>query len=162
MIRTELSKATAEEPCSPITDIWIERSESSSSSAIYRTRRALSRRVPEPMILREEGSGSMKAAGTFLANAGYSEKDLLVAARTNDPEAIKNLVAQGLGISMISSKAAVNYSRENRLLVFPFPEVSGRRTLYIAKRKHAVLPEGTKEFFQYVKQFYTAKQAGQQ
>ena len=116
----------------------------------------------EPMILREEGSGSMKAAGTFLANAGYSEKDLLVAARTNDPEAIKNLVAQGLGISMISSKAAENYSRENRLLVFPFPEVSGRRTLYIAKRKHAVLPEGTKEFFQYVKQFYTAKQAGQQ
>ena len=99
----------------------------------------------EPMILREEGSGSMKAAGTFLANAGYSEKDLRVAARTNDPEAIKNLVAQGLGISMISSKAAENYSRENRLLVFPFPEVSGRRTLYIAKRKHAVLPEGTKE-----------------
>ena len=116
----------------------------------------------EPMILREEGSGSMKAAGTFLANAGYSEKDLRVAARTNDPEAIKNLVAQGLGISMISSKAAENYSRENRLLVFPFPEVSGRRTLYIAKRKHAVLPEGTKEFFQYVRQFYTAKEAVRQ
>ena len=109
----------------------------------------------EPVILREEGSGSLKAANTFLANAGYSEGDLRVAARTNDPEAIKNLVAQGLGISMISSKAAENYSRENRLLVFSFPEISGRRTLYIATRKHAVLPECAKDFLRYLKQFYT-------
>ena len=109
----------------------------------------------EPVILREEGSGSLKAANTFLANAGYTENDLNVAARTNDPEAIKNLVAQGLGISMISSKAAENYSRENRLLVFSFPEISGRRTFYIATRKHAALPENARVFIQYLKRFYT-------
>ena len=109
----------------------------------------------EPVILREEGSGSLKAANTFLANAGYTENDLNVAARTNDPEAIKNLVAQGLGISMISSKAAENYSRENRLLVFSFPEISGRRTFYIATRKHAALPENARDFIQYLKRFYT-------
>ncbi len=111
----------------------------------------------EPVILREEGSGSLKAANTFLANAGYSERDLHVAARTNDPEAIKNLVAQGLGISMISSKAAENYSRENRLLVFSFPEISGSRLLYIATRKHAALPERTKDFIRYLKQFYSPR-----
>ena len=109
----------------------------------------------EPVILREEGSGSLKAANTFLMNAGITEKDLHIAARTNDPEAIKNLVAQGLGISMISSKAAENYSRENRLLVFRFPEVSGRRRLYIATRKHTVLPPYAREFYQYVRQFYS-------
>ena len=107
-----------------------------------------------PVILREEGSGSLKAADTFLARAGFSEKDLHVAARTNDPEAIKNLVAQGLGISMISSKAAENYSRENRLLVFSFPEISGSRTLYIATRKHAVLGERARDFLRYIRQFY--------
>ena len=111
----------------------------------------------EPVILREEGSGSLKAANTFLANAGYSENDLHVAARTNDPEAIKNLVARGLGISMISSKAAEDYSRENRVLVFSFPEISGRRTLYIATRKHAALPERAKDFLRYLKQFYTER-----
>lgn len=111
----------------------------------------------EPVILREEGSGSLKAANTFLANAGYSESDLHVAARTNDPEAIKNLVARGLGISMISSKAAEDYSRENRVLVFSFPEISGRRTLYIATRKHAALPERAKDFLRYLKQFYTER-----
>ena len=108
----------------------------------------------EPVILREEGSGSLKAANTFLARAGYAEEDLHVAARTNDPETIKNLVVQGLGISMISSKAAENYSRENRLLVFSFPEISGRRTLYIATRKHAALPERAEGFLRYLRQFY--------
>lgn len=108
-----------------------------------------------PVILREEGSGSLKAADLFLAKAGISEKELHVAARTNDPEAIKNLVASGLGISMISSKAAENYSRENRLLVFSFPEISGRRRFYIVKKKHAVLPDRVKDFLQGLKQFYS-------
>ena len=111
----------------------------------------------EPVILREEGSGSLKAANTFLLNAGYSEDDLRVAARTNDPEAIKNLVAQGLGISMISSKAAENYSRENRLLVFSFPEISGRRLLYIVTRKHSVLSERAEDFLRYLRQFYSGR-----
>ena len=114
----------------------------------------------EPVILREEGSGSLKAADAFLAKAGYDENSLQIAARTNDPEAIKNLVVQGLGISMISSKAAENYSRENRLLVFSFPEISGRRLLYIATRKNAVFPEGAKAFYRYLKQFYAGGQPG--
>ena len=108
----------------------------------------------EPVILREEGSGSLKAANTFLANAGYSEEELHVAARTNDPEAIKNLVAQGLGISMISSKAAENYSRENRLLVFSFPEISGSRLLYIATRRHASISERAADFLRFLRLFY--------
>ena len=108
----------------------------------------------EPVILREEGSGSLKAADTFLANAGFSGKDLHVAARTNDPEAIKNLVVQGLGISMISSRAAEDYVRENRLLRFDFPEISGRRLFYIVTKKHAVLPECAKDFLRYLRQFY--------
>ena len=108
----------------------------------------------EPVILREEGSGSLKAADAFLAKAGYSAGSLHVAARTNDPEAIKNLVAQGLGISMISSKAAENYSRENRLLVFTFPEISGKRQFYITTRKHAPLPECARDFLRFLRQFY--------
>ena len=108
----------------------------------------------EPVILREEGSGSLKAANTFLANAGYSEADLQIAARTNDPETIKNLVVQGKGISMISSKAAEDYSRENRLLVFSFPEISGRRTLYIATRKHT---EPVQSFLRFLRAFYAPR-----
>ena len=111
----------------------------------------------EPVILREEGSGSLKAANTFLANAGYPEADLQIAARTNDPETIKNLVARGMGISMISSKAAEDYSRENRLLVFSFPEISGRRTLYIATRKHTEAAEPVQSFLRFLRAFYAPR-----
>ena len=116
----------------------------------------LQRLFEEPVILREEGSGSLKAADTFLANAGYAEKDLRVAARTNDPEAIKNLVVSGLGISMISSRAAENYSRENRLLVFSFPEISSRRRFYIATRKLTSLPEYARDFLRCLRQYYSS------
>ena len=107
-----------------------------------------------PIILREEGSGSLKAADAFLMNAGCSVDELHVAARTNDPEAIKNLVVQGLGISLISSRAAENYSRENRLLVFAFPEISGRRQFYTAVKKSAVLPECAEDFLRYLRRYY--------
>ena len=108
----------------------------------------------EPVILREEGSGSLKAADTFLEKAGYSATDLHVAARSNDPEAIKNLVVQGLGISMISSRAAENYSRENRLLVFAFPEFSARRQFYIITKKHTPLPECARDFVRYLRPYF--------
>ena len=108
----------------------------------------------EPVILREEGSGSLKAADRFLSNAGYSGRDLRISARTNDPETIKNLVASGLGISLISSKAAEDYSRENRLLVFSFPGASGFRQFYIIRKKNAVIPECARDFHHYIKQFY--------
>ena len=111
----------------------------------------------EPVILREEGSGSLKAADAFLVNAGYDGDELRVAARTNDPEAIKNLVAGGMGISMISSKAAEDYSRENRLLVFSFPEISGRRTLYIATRKHTEAAEPVQSFLRFLRAFYAPR-----
>ena len=114
----------------------------------------LERLFQEPVILREEGSGSLKAANTFLESAGFSEGNLKVAARTNDPEAIKNLVVQGLGISMISSRAAENYSRENRVLVFRFPEISGKRKFYIVTKKQAVLSERARDFLKYLKHFY--------
>ena len=114
----------------------------------------LQRLFEEPVILREEGSGSLKAADAFLAKAGYDGGELRVAARTNDPEAIKNLVAGGMGISMISSKAAEDYSRENRVLVFDFPEISGSRQFYIATRKHVVLSASAERFLRFVKEFY--------
>lgn len=63
----------------------------------------------EPVILREEGSGSGKSAGRFLEKMGIKEEKLHVAARINDQESIKNLVAGGLGISIVSEKAVKDY-----------------------------------------------------
>ncbi|MBQ0058425.1 MAG: LysR family transcriptional regulator [Lachnospiraceae bacterium] len=108
----------------------------------------------EPIILRENGSGSQKRASMLLETFGISEDSLNVVARLNDQEAIKNMVAGGLGISIISEKAASRLIREKRLLSFNLPDDSSVRHLYVAHRKGFVLSNDTKDFIKFLKNFY--------
>ena len=84
-----------------------------------------------------------------------SESMLRITARINDPEAIKNLVAGGLGVSIISEKAAHNFIQEKRLLGFQLPD-SGTRTLYISWRRNCELEKHIQEFRDFVTQKYQA------
>ena len=106
--------------------------------------------LQEPLILREKGSGSEKLAEQFLAGSGIAEKDLHVVARVNDQEAIKNLVAGGLGVSLISERAAQNFLLEKRLLAFPLPEGMSARSLYIVYRRNYILPSYVQEFLRFI------------
>ena len=108
----------------------------------------------EPVILREKGSGSKKSADYFIESLGLSENDLNIIALINDPESIKNLVAGGLGISVISEKAAQNLQHEKSILVFPLPENTARRQLYIVFHKDYIYSDYMKAFIKYVKYFY--------
>ncbi|WP_444344920.1 selenium metabolism-associated LysR family transcriptional regulator [Phascolarctobacterium succinatutens] len=106
----------------------------------------------EPLILREKGSGSKKMADNFLAHSGISEDELQIIARVNDQETIKNLVAGGMGISIISEKAAHNFLLEKRLLAFELPQAFSERSLYLIYRKNYLLPSYVKEFFGFISQ----------
>ena len=99
---------------------------------------ALEELLREPMILREEGSGSKKSADRFLERMGVKEGQLQITARINDQEAVKNLVAQGLGVSIISERAARNFCEEKRELLFELPEAAARRSLYLLPHKSCV------------------------
>lgn len=116
--------------------------------------------LKEPIILREKGSGSKKTADSFLESAGLSEDDLHVTARVNDQEAIKNLVAGGLGISIISEKAAHNFLEERRLLEFELPEYSSSRNLYLAYRKNHGTQSHVSAFAEFVKKMYAKQDTG--
>lgn len=110
--------------------------------------------LKEPMILREEGSGSGKSVNRFLTKMGISEEELHVAARMNDQESIKNLVAGGLGVSVVSEKAVEDYLLSKRLLKFDLPgELSGR-ALYIVYQKDFILKEFVQEFIQFLMHHY--------
>ena len=104
----------------------------------------------EPLILREKGSGSKKMADNFLAHSGISEDELQIIARVNDQETIKNLVASGMGISIISEKAAHNFLQEKRLLAFELPQAFSERSLYLIYRKNYLLPSYVKEFLGFI------------
>jgi DNA-binding transcriptional LysR family regulator len=110
--------------------------------------------LKEPMILREKGSGSKKSADYFLESVGVSEKDLHITARVNDQEAIKNLVAGGLGISIISERAARNFLVEKRLLMFELPDCTATRNLYLIYRREYILPGCVQEFIQFLEKYY--------
>ena len=106
----------------------------------------------EPLILREKGSGSKKMADNFLAHSGIAENELQIVARVNDQETIKNLVAGGMGISIISEKAAHNFLLEKRLLAFELPQAFSERSLYLIYRKNYLLPSYVNEFLTFIGQ----------
>ena len=110
--------------------------------------------LKEPVILREKGSGTKKAADVFLEKEGISEKELKVVAYMNDPEAIKNSVAAGLGISIVSKKAAQNLVMAKRLLSFDFSEDTFGRKFYIIFKKDYVLPPFISTFINYIQNYY--------
>ena len=108
----------------------------------------------EPMLLREKGSGSKKCISSYFERVGVDENDLIITARLNDQESIKNLVAGGLGISIISEKAAEDAVKAGHLLTFPLPEAGARRYLYVACRRGAPMSGQTLQFVSFVKNFY--------
>lgn len=110
--------------------------------------------VKNPIIMRENGSGSLKSADFFLESMGISEDELSVVARMNDQESIKNMVAGGLGVSIISEKAAKNFVEEKRILSFELPGQVATRSLYYIYHKNYILKPYVKEFMQYLEKYY--------
>lgn len=109
--------------------------------------------LKQPMILREGSSGSQRTADRFLESMGISEEQFHVVARINDQEAIKNMVAGGLGISFISERAAQNFVEEKRIMKFDLPE-HNVRDLYLAHRREYILPAHVKDFLSFVQKKY--------
>lgn len=108
----------------------------------------------EPVILREEGSGSGKSANKFLEKMGIKEEEMHIAARVNDQESIKNLVAGGLGVSIVSEKAVKDYVASKRLLQFELPEDYAGRALYIVWQKNYILKDCVNEFIRFLERYY--------
>ena len=108
----------------------------------------------EPMLLREKGSGSKKCVSAYFEQMGVDENDLTITARLNDQESIKNLVAGGLGISIISEKAAEDAVKSGRLMTFRLPQGEAQRRLYVACRRGAPMSGQTQQFVTFVKHFY--------
>ncbi|MGB4659269.1 MAG: selenium metabolism-associated LysR family transcriptional regulator, partial [Mobilitalea sp.] len=79
---------------------------------------SLEKLMMEPMILRESGSGTKKAADRFLEAKKVEAKSLNIVARINDQEIIKRSVSKGMGISIMSNKSAIDYAKVGNLLIY--------------------------------------------
>lgn len=120
--------------------------------SLPRSAEALPRLLASPLILREDGSGS----GTFLTRlleyVGLVEADMDIAARSNDPEAIKRMVENGMGVTCISRNVVGDAAAAGRLLIFPLPDELGKRRLYLVRKTGFPEKPHAAELVQFIEQ----------
>ena len=99
--------------------------------------------LKNPVILREDGSGTGFAAERLIETAGSGK----VIMRSNDQEAIKHMVAGGTGISIMSAYAAADMVETGKILTYP---VGGEapRSFYIIFRKDVQLKEADRRYIE--------------
>jgi DNA-binding transcriptional LysR family regulator len=109
----------------------------------------------EPMILRDDNSGTKREAGLILKQLSIETSSLNIVAYMNDQEAIRNSIVNGLGISIISNKAVEDLEKNNKVLTFPLGSNSYHRNLYIVTSKNRNIFESTDNFIKFAKKYYT-------
>ena len=110
--------------------------------------------LKDPIIIRERGSGTKKEMDIFLENARIEPSSLNVVARMNDLESIKKSIVNGLGISILSARSAVDLKKTKQILLFPLEGTAHKRSFYIVCSKNRILKAHVRQFIQYVKNYY--------
>ena len=110
--------------------------------------------LEDPIIIREKGSGTKKEMDLFLEKIGITPSDLNVIARMNDLESIKKSIVNGLGISILSARSAVDLEKTKQILLFPLEESVHKRSFYIVYSKNRILKPHVRQFMHYVRDFY--------
>ena len=118
--------------------------------ALSKLRRvSLARLVQEPFLLREQGSGTRMAVERFLKANGLK---LNVRMELGSNEAIKQAVAGGLGLSLLSLHALRSELARGELMVLNVEALPIRRSWYIVHRKGKELSIVARTFFDYLKE----------
>ena len=107
--------------------------------------------LQEPVVLREQGS--QKSANRYLDSLGISEDELNVVARVNDQETVKNMVATGMGISLISEIAARDMIKARRLLKFELPDFQFQNQIYLVYRDRFNMLPAVQDVINYLQHY---------
>lgn len=110
--------------------------------------------MEEPVILREDGSGTKKEAGKILAAQGIDMKKLKLAALIENQETIKRSVSNGMGITILSKLAAEEELKYGKLLAFPIGNKGGKRMIYLVYDEEYPLLPAAEQFIKMIKRIY--------
>jgi len=110
-------------------------------------------------VSREPGSGTREVIDHYLQKAGVPPDTLQVVMELGSPEAIKGLVATGLGFAIMSRATVVKETRLGLLVQIPLSPRLNRHlsVVYPKERFHSRLVHG---FVQFAKERLTAMQGG--
>lgn len=121
------------------------------------TNNPLEELLKEPIVLREDGSGTKKNAEKFMEAMNIDRSKLNIVARINDQGIIKRSVSKGIGVSIISKKAALDYIEDGKILMYEPVGEENTRDLYIVFEKNKRINRLEKCFIEFCTQFYHEK-----
>lgn len=107
--------------------------------------------LKEPIIMRENGSGTKKESEKFIEKLNIDINSLNVVVRMNDQDSILKTIINGMGISILSRKACEDLEKEKKLIIFPLGENATYRNLYIVYLKNKILSKKIKNFIKFIK-----------
>jgi DNA-binding transcriptional LysR family regulator len=110
-------------------------------------------------ISREPGSGTREVIDLYLQKAGVAPDTLQVVMELGSPEALKGLVATGLGFAIMSRTTVTKETRLEQLAAVPLAPRLTRHlsVVYPKERFHSRLVNG---FVQFAKERFAALQGG--
>ncbi len=99
-----------------------------------------------PMIVREEGSGTDRTLDNYLSGMGFSVKELDISARVNNLEAQKQMVKRGIGVAVMSELAVNDEVKSGEILKFEIDEKPLIRKIYMVYKNDISLSDKEQAF----------------
>jgi DNA-binding transcriptional LysR family regulator len=107
----------------------------------------------EPLILREEGSGTRQIIIKHLEEHGLKLDQLKIALVMGSTEAIKGAVEEGLGVSIMSGWAVRKWLKQGLLRAATFKDLKFHRNFSIISPKRNYSTHTAREFLNFLKVF---------
>ena len=104
-----------------------------------------------PMVTREEGSGTDRSVQNYLRSLSLPPDSLNIVARVDDPEAIKRMVAGGVGISILSALAVEQEVASGTLLAFEMDRSALKRDIYLITLRGQSFSRTEQKFIDFLK-----------
>ena len=108
--------------------------------------------LSEPLIVREEGSGTRRWLDAYLQRIGMRRESLRIVAEIDQPDTILSSVASGMGVTVCSALAAREQLEDGRLLSFDLDTDGFYRDLCLAVLQDTVLSPQEQAFWDYAAQ----------
>ena len=110
--------------------------------------------LDEPIIMREEGSGTRIETERYLERIGIDPKSLNIIANMENPESIKRSVRNAIGITIISKLAVREEIEDGTILQYPFFQKNDWRELNIVYQKQHILSKAEESLIKIIQKMY--------
>jgi DNA-binding transcriptional LysR family regulator len=104
----------------------------------------------EPLVMREQGSGSRMSMEINLREAGINPGQMLVSAEMGSTAALKHAVRSGVGVAFISRRAVVDEVAHGRLRIITIAGHTFARVFYVVTDRKRMLSPLGKAFRDYM------------